>query len=37
MKEGVASFLEKRAPSFPERVGSGLPDLFPGWEDPPFE
>jgi enoyl-CoA hydratase/carnithine racemase len=37
VKEGVASFLEKRAPSFPERVSSGLPDLFPGWEDPPFE
>jgi len=36
VREGVASFLEKRAPSFPERLGAGLPDLFPGWEDPPF-
>jgi enoyl-CoA hydratase/carnithine racemase len=37
VREGVASFLEKRQPSFPERVGEGLPDLFPGWADPPFE
>ncbi|HMC52423.1 MAG TPA: crotonase/enoyl-CoA hydratase family protein [Acidimicrobiales bacterium] len=36
VREGVASFLEKRPPSFPDRIGQGLPDLFPGWEDPPF-
>jgi enoyl-CoA hydratase/carnithine racemase len=27
-REGVASFLEKRAPHFPERVSSGYLDLF---------
>jgi enoyl-CoA hydratase/carnithine racemase len=30
--EGVTSFLEKRAPSFPDRVSTGLPDL--GLEEP---
>lgn len=30
--EGVTSFLEKRAPSFPDRVSAGLPDL--GLEEP---
>lgn len=29
-REGVAAFLEKRAPDFPERVSAGLPDL---WEE----
>ena len=29
-KEGVAAFLEKRPPVFPERVSAGLPDL---WEE----
>ncbi len=35
-REGVASFLEKREPRFPDRVSSGLPDVFPGWEEPAF-
>jgi len=35
-REGIASFLEKRAPQFPDRVSSGLPDVFPGWEEPAF-
>ncbi len=26
-KEGVAAFIEKRAPAFPDRVSDGLPDL----------
>ncbi|MFD1812125.1 enoyl-CoA hydratase-related protein [Rhodococcus gannanensis] len=26
--EGVESFLEKRAPEFPDRISAGLPDLF---------
>jgi enoyl-CoA hydratase/carnithine racemase len=34
--EGVVSFLEKRPPSFPVKVSDGLPDIFPGWEDPIF-
>jgi enoyl-CoA hydratase/carnithine racemase len=35
-REGVASFLEKRGAQFPDRVSSGLPDVFPGWEEPAF-
>ena len=35
-KEGVMSFLEKRAAVYPDRVSDGLPDIFPGWEDPEF-
>jgi enoyl-CoA hydratase/carnithine racemase len=29
--EGVTSFLEKRAPSFPDRISEGLPDVLPDW------
>lgn len=36
-REGVVSFLEKRAAVYPDRVSDGLPDIFPGWEDPGFE
>ena len=35
-REGVLSFLEKRAPEFPVRVSDGLPDIFPAWESPKF-
>lgn len=35
-KEGVVSFLEKRPAVYPDRVSGGLPDIFPGWEDPEF-
>ena len=35
-REGVTSFLEKRAAVFPGRVGPDLPDLFPGWVEPEF-
>ena len=35
-REGVVSFLEKRAPAFPLKVSSDLPDIFPGWHDPEF-
>jgi len=35
-REGVVSFLEKRAPSFPVRVSDGLPDIFPSYETPKF-
>ncbi|MGA0877968.1 MAG: crotonase/enoyl-CoA hydratase family protein [Ilumatobacteraceae bacterium] len=35
-REGVVSFLEKRAPHFPGKVSDGLPDVFPDWTDPSF-
>jgi enoyl-CoA hydratase/carnithine racemase len=35
-REGVTSFLEKRQANFPDRVSEGLPDLFPGCEEPAF-
>lgn len=35
-KEGVMSFLEKRAAVYPDRVSDGLPEIFPNWEDPEF-
>ena len=35
-KEGVVSFLEKRAAVYPDRVSEGLPDIFPNWEEPEF-
>jgi enoyl-CoA hydratase/carnithine racemase len=35
-REGVTSFLEKRQANFPDRVSEGLPDLFPGDEEPAF-
>jgi enoyl-CoA hydratase/carnithine racemase len=36
-REGVTSFLEKRPAQFPDRVSDGLPDVFPGREEPTFE
>jgi enoyl-CoA hydratase/carnithine racemase len=35
--EGVNSFLEKRPARFTDRVSDGLPDVFPGWNQPEFE
>ncbi len=35
-REGVLSFLEKRPPAFPVLVSDGLPEIFPGWQDPEF-
>jgi enoyl-CoA hydratase/carnithine racemase len=35
-REGVMSFLEKRAPQFPGKVSDGLPDVFPDWDEPKF-
>ena len=32
-KEGVMSFIEKRAAVFPDKVSSGMPDFFPWWEE----
>lgn len=34
--EGVASFLDKRAPVFPGRVSTDLPDIFPDWVEPEY-
>ena len=35
-REGVASFLEKRAAAFPMRVSRDLPDYYPWWKEPNF-
>lgn len=35
-QEGVNSFLEKRAPSYPVQVSDGLPEIFPDYEEPAF-
>lgn len=35
-KEGVASFLEKRAPVFPDKVSTDIPQPFPWRPTPPF-
>lgn len=32
--EGVASFLDKRAPVFPDRVSDRMPGFFPWWDEP---
>jgi hypothetical protein len=34
--EGVTSFLEKRPARVPDRVSDGLPELFPGRQEPVF-
>ncbi len=31
-REGVTSFLEKRAPNYPNKVSSDLPDIWPHWQ-----
>ena len=36
-REGVTSFLEKRAAVYTDRVSSDLPDVFPDWVEPQFE
>jgi enoyl-CoA hydratase/carnithine racemase len=36
-QEGIASFLEKRAPRYPGRVSSDMPDFYPWWEEPGWE
>lgn len=36
-KEGVTSFLEKRAPDYPDRVSTGMPDFYPWWQAPGWE
>ena len=36
VREGIASFLEKRPANFTDRVSDGLPEVFPGREEPAF-
>ncbi|MEO1476421.1 MAG: crotonase/enoyl-CoA hydratase family protein [Pseudomonadota bacterium] len=36
-REGVMSFLEKRAPEYPVKVSDGLPSFWPWWDDKGFE
>ncbi len=35
-REGVESFLEKRAPAYTLQTSTDMPDYFPWWEDPEF-
>lgn len=35
-KEGIASFLEKRDPVYPDKVSTDLPDFFPWWDEPAY-
>ncbi len=36
-KEGIESFLQKRAPDFPLTVSKDLPDIFRDWHEPEFK
>jgi len=36
-REGIESFLDKRDATFPDRVSDGLPEIFPGREEPVFQ
>lgn len=36
-KEGISSFLEKRAPAYPDKVSADMPDFFPWWEEPVYK
>ncbi len=36
-REGVSSFLEKRAPAFTGRPSTDLPEFYPWWDDRPWE
>lgn len=36
-KEGVSSFLEKRAPVYPNKVSTDMPAFYPWWDEPGFE
>lgn len=36
VREGVTSFLEKRAPHFPDKVSKDMPRYFPWWEEPDY-
>jgi enoyl-CoA hydratase/carnithine racemase len=36
-REGITSFLEKRAPIYENKVSTDLPDFFPWWEEAGFD
>lgn len=36
-KEGVSSFLEKRAPNYSNKVSQDMPEFFPWWDEPEFK
>jgi len=36
-REGVSSFLEKRAAIFPDRVSTDMPDFYDWQHEPPFD
>jgi enoyl-CoA hydratase/carnithine racemase len=35
--EGVESFLQKRAPVFPDKVSADMPGFYPWWDEPAWE
>ena len=35
-KEGISSFLEKRAAQYPDTVSADMPDFYPWWDDPEY-
>ena len=35
--EGIASFLEKRNPMYPDKVTEDMPDFYPWWEERTYE
>jgi enoyl-CoA hydratase/carnithine racemase len=35
-REGIASFLEKRPPAYPDTVSGDMPDFYPWWEQPEY-
>ncbi len=35
-REGVQSFLAKRAPAYPDTVGENMPDFYPWWDEPEY-
>jgi enoyl-CoA hydratase/carnithine racemase len=37
VKEGIAAFMEKRAPNFAMRPSTDMPSFYPWWEDRPFK
>ncbi|MEX0341633.1 MAG: crotonase/enoyl-CoA hydratase family protein [Erythrobacter sp.] len=36
-REGIASFLEKRSPAYPDTVSGNMPDFYPWWDEPAYE
>ena len=35
-QEGISSFLEKRAPVYPDKISTDMPDFFPWWDEPVY-